>query len=187
MLEAIEALNTIGTGPGTLQFSRALPEATEFDGYATVSVVRAGGVDGVVTVDYATTNGGTAESGVDFTAVSGALTFVGTDSFTYTVIDGPGGSAVATVTITVLPANAGCELYPIALYAGTVANAQPGDILSDILNGGQAGNFGWLTWTGNNSTPSLIASLTPPGNSAHRKICFPVGALVMCRCCECGK
>jgi hypothetical protein len=39
------------------------------------------------------------------------------------------------------------------------------DILNDILNGEQAGNFGWLTWTGNTSTPTLIDSLTMPGDS----------------------
>jgi hypothetical protein len=38
-------------------------------------------------------------------------------------------------------------------------------VIRDILNGSQAGNFGWLTWSGNPGVPKLIASLTPPGNS----------------------
>ena len=42
---------------------------------------------------------------------------------------------------------------------------QPGDILPDILNGTQPGNFGWLTWTGDNGLPALVTSLTPPGDS----------------------
>jgi hypothetical protein len=91
--------------------------------------------------------------------------FVGMDSFTYTVSDGHGGSDTAAVTITVLPVAAACNLYPIALHQSALVGANPGDILDDIMNGEQPGNFGWLTWNGSNSTPSLIASLTPPGNS----------------------
>ncbi len=61
----------------------------------------------------------------------------------------------------------GCNLYPIALSAETLINVQIGGplSLSDILNGAQPGNFGWLTWSGSPSTPALVTSLTPPGNS----------------------
>lgn len=48
---------------------------------------------------------------------------------------------------------------------GLLTGAQPGDTLPDIFNGGQPGNFGWLTWSGGNGVPTLVASLTPPGNS----------------------
>jgi hypothetical protein len=91
--------------------------------------------------------------------------FVGVDSFTYTISDGNGGFDTATLTIIVLPVAADCNLYPIALNQETLVGAEPGDILDDIMNGGQPGNFGWLTWNGNNNVPALVASLTPPGNS----------------------
>ena len=91
--------------------------------------------------------------------------FDGEDSFTYTVSDGNGGLATATVTMDVLPVAAACNLYPIALHADTLIGVEVGDILNDVLNGTQPGNFGWLTWTGNNGVPTLVASLTPPGNS----------------------
>ncbi len=55
-------------------------------------------------------------------------------------------------------------LYPIALSADTVAAVGIG-VPTDIFNGVQPGNFGWLTWTGDPSVPALAASLTPPGNS----------------------
>ena len=58
-----------------------------------------------------------------------------------------------------------CELYPIALHVDSLANAEPGDEITDVLNGSQSGNFGWLTWAGSPSTPNLTTSLTPPGNS----------------------
>jgi len=91
--------------------------------------------------------------------------FDGLDSFTYTVSDGKGGLDTAMVTVDVRPVAAGCNLYPIALHADSLVGAQPGDVLPDILNGTQPGNFGWLTWTGDNGVPTLIASLTLPGNS----------------------
>ncbi len=59
-----------------------------------------------------------------------------------------------------------CELYPIALSEQSLAGISIGDTVSDIYNGGQPGNFGWLTWAGSPSVPGLVTSLTPPGNSA---------------------
>ncbi|HEY0734296.1 MAG TPA: hypothetical protein VGD69_05280, partial [Herpetosiphonaceae bacterium] len=58
-----------------------------------------------------------------------------------------------------------CALYPIALYVGSL-NAVPVDTeIVDLLNGTGPGNFGWLTWTGGQSAPTLATSLTPPGDS----------------------
>ena len=62
-------------------------------------------------------------------------------------------------------ASAQCNLYPIALSVQSLANIQPGTIITNIFNGSQPGNFGWLTWTGDPSTPTLVGSLTSPGNS----------------------
>ncbi len=103
----------------------------------------------------ATLNGQPFTSGTPV-STSGDFTLV------VTATDTCGNSTSRTVRFTIAGA---CELYPIALHASTVANAQPGTTLLDIFNGSQSGNFGWLTWTGANSVPSLIDSLTPPGNS----------------------
>jgi hypothetical protein len=88
-----------------------------------------------------------------------------TDSFSYTASDGNGGSDTAVVTITVTPVANACELYPIALPEDLLEDLEIGDYLDDILNGNQPGNFGWLTWAGSTNVPTLVASLTPPGNS----------------------
>jgi hypothetical protein len=69
---------------------------------------------------------------------------------------------VSTPTATAVPT---CNLYPIALHANTIAGVAPGQELEDILNGSGPGNFGWLTWSGNNGINTLINSLTPPGDS----------------------
>lgn len=58
-----------------------------------------------------------------------------------------------------------CSLYPIALHQSTLDGVPVGTIIPNIFNGSGPGNFGWLTWTGDNSVPALIASLTIPGNS----------------------
>ena len=78
-----------GTGIAALtravvQFSQTAYAVTE-GGSATITVVRTGGKDVGVTVDYATADG-TATAGVDYTAASGTLTFgPGVTSQTFTV------------------------------------------------------------------------------------------------------
>jgi hypothetical protein len=72
----------------SVRFSAATYTATEAAGQATITVNRVGGTAGVVTVDYATTGGGTAVPGIggDYTPVSGTLTFAtGQTSRTFTV------------------------------------------------------------------------------------------------------
>lgn len=59
-----------------------------------------------------------------------------------------------------------CQLYPIALSAAAITTASPGQPLTDLSVGTAPGNFGWLAWNGANGVPALVASLTPPGNSA---------------------
>ncbi len=84
-----------------------------------------------------------------------------------------GGLAVSSATgddnprPPVPPPPALCELYPIALDTRSLANAEPGDVIPDILNGTQPGNFGWLTWTGDHAVKTLARSLTPPGDSGR--------------------
>ncbi len=58
-----------------------------------------------------------------------------------------------------------CDLYPIALSAQTLSNVAPGTVVN-VFNGSQPGNFGWLSWAGSPSEPTLVKSLTPPGDSS---------------------
>jgi hypothetical protein len=64
---------------GTIQFSSATYSVNENGGSLTVTVVRTGGSDGTVTVNYATSNG-TANAGSDYTATTGTLTFLPGDT-----------------------------------------------------------------------------------------------------------
>lgn len=77
----------------------------------------------------------------------------------------PTQTATPTSTSTTAPPPSACQLYPIALSAQTIEGATPGTSLGDIYNGAQPGNFGWLTWVGAPNVPTLVTSLTPPGDS----------------------
>ncbi|MBV9470416.1 MAG: hypothetical protein JOZ57_14355, partial [Abitibacteriaceae bacterium] len=65
--------------PGTLQYSSSNYSIGENGSSITVFVTRAGGSDGSVSVNYATSNG-TAVAGSDYTAVSGTLTWANGDT-----------------------------------------------------------------------------------------------------------
>ncbi len=58
-----------------------------------------------------------------------------------------------------------CRLIPIALSSQTLEGVAPGSTLPDIFNGSQSGSFGWLSWSGEQGVPSLVTSLTYPGDS----------------------
>jgi hypothetical protein len=71
-----------------------------------------------------------------------------------------------TATPTATPAaETACQFYPIALSVETIA-ANPGQTLANLPNGTSPGNFGWLSWNGDNSVSALVTALTPPGASA---------------------
>jgi hypothetical protein len=96
-----------------------------------------------------------------------ATNYFGPDSFTYQANDGLTNSAPVTVKLTVTPTGGqGCELYPIALHQQSLMGVQVGAVIHDIYNGVQPGNFGWLTWLGSPNEPTLVKSLTPPGDSS---------------------
>jgi len=87
---------------------------------------------------------------------------LGAHQITVSVTDASDCTAICTTTFTVLRRG---DLYPIALDRRNLAGVRVGDILPDIYNGVQPGNFGWLTWAGSPNEPTLMTSLTPPGNS----------------------
>jgi hypothetical protein len=88
-IEVVESLASIGSGPGTLQFSHHVYEADEANDSIDIRVTRAAGTDGIVTVDY-TAAGGTATPGSDYTQASGTLTFAEAEyinTFTVPILD----------------------------------------------------------------------------------------------------
>jgi hypothetical protein len=58
-----------------------------------------------------------------------------------------------------------CDAYPIGLPEDLLEDANPGDILDDIYEGGGPGNFGWLRWpetTSSGNANYLADSLGDP-------------------------
>lgn len=58
-----------------------------------------------------------------------------------------------------------CAVYPIAVPASLLSGAQPGAVFDRVPRGTGNGQFGWLTWAGSQSAPTLAQSLVPPGDS----------------------
>ncbi len=72
------------TGPGSLQFSSASYTVAENGGPAVITVTRTGGSNGAVGVTF-TTSSGTAQSGLDYTAVNQVVNFANGDTASKTV------------------------------------------------------------------------------------------------------
>jgi len=99
--------------PGTIQLTAATYSASENAPVATITLQRVGGTNGTVTVQYTTTNGGTAIAGTDYTPVSGTVTFadgVTTGSFDIPLIDDLVLDGDKTVTFAISAPTGGASL-----------------------------------------------------------------------------
>ncbi|WP_152053317.1 Calx-beta domain-containing protein [Tautonia marina] len=116
---------------GTVQFAMAVYEVDESSGEAVIAVTRTGGSGGQATVAYATM-GGSAVPGVDYSPVSGTLTFdigVNQQTFTVPILDDDLAEAVETVGLVLSsPAGAADLGDPSTAILRIVDNDQPGTI-----------------------------------------------------------
>lgn len=91
LMLALPATAALADGPGELKFDERSVEVSEESGVAVLIVERSSGEDGAVSVDYSMTPGGTATEGVDYTAVSGTLSWEHDDdsdrSFSVPILD----------------------------------------------------------------------------------------------------
>jgi hypothetical protein len=101
-------------GTGSIQFTSATYTGSEAGGPITITVSRTGGTVGAVTVDYATSPGGTAIAGMDYVATSGTLSWAngegGTKSFTVTPIPDTLTEGIETVILTLSNPTGGAVL-----------------------------------------------------------------------------
>jgi dienelactone hydrolase len=148
-----------GFGQSTLQFSASTYTVAENAGTVTLTVQRLNDTNGVVTVDYASTNG-TATAGLDYTDVAGTLTFaVGEtnqtisvpilndflvesgayETFTVTLNNATGGAVLgtpATATVRITDNDKGLQFE----FSSYTVGEGGGSVLIGVLRGDD-GNF----------------------------------------------
>lgn len=109
--------------PVSLGLAAASAAAGEADGNASFTVTRSGGLNGTVSVHYATT-GGTATPGADYTAAEGDLTFAtGETSKTITIpITDDGDTEDAETVVVTLSSPTGATLDGISTATLTIAD-----------------------------------------------------------------
>lgn len=139
---------------GTVRFTSNNFVVAESMVNATIAVVRTGGAEGTITVDYATGTDGTAVAGTDFTATKGTLTLENkqtSKTFTIPIVNSVLAQGNKTVTIT----------------------------LSNITNGATLGTpaSATLTITDNQSNTDAPSSSTPTVTSTSSAPANPAGTL----------
>ncbi|MDQ4120908.1 MAG: hypothetical protein M3209_05635 [Acidobacteriota bacterium] len=98
---------------GKFGFSAASYDVNESAGGKIIVVHRTEGIGGTVTVDYATTNSGTATANTDFTPVSGTLTFLEgeeTKTFIVSTLDDQASEQTETINLVLSNPTGGATL-----------------------------------------------------------------------------
>lgn len=148
-------------GAGSIEFSTPFYEVVENGAQATITVQRRGGTSGDVTVDYQAVSD-TATAGLDFTSVSGTLTFLEAETiqtFSVPIIDDPIGEDTEVVGLVLTNATDGAVL-------GNIPNAYLSIISDDSgvgfssstysVNEGVAGNAILISVTRTGSTNGTV-------------------------------
>jgi hypothetical protein len=73
------------------------------------------------------------------------------------------GSLLGVLAIACAAQAQTCPVYPIALSGQMLSNVPVNTVVMDV----QPGNFSWLSWAGDLSEPTLVTSLTAPGDSTN--------------------
>ena len=141
------------SGTSTIQFDSSTYSVNENGGSATLRVVRSGGIGQTVTVNYASADG-TATAGLDYTAVSGTLTFtpgVTQQTITVPITDDAFVEGNETFTVTLSNPSAAATL-------GTPASATVTIVDND--SGGNTVQFDPTSYTVNEAAGTVTLTIT---------------------------
>ena len=154
--------NDVAPAHGILQWSANAYSVSESGGTATITVTRTGGSDGVVSIAYSTANG-SATAGLDYTAVSGTLTWAA------------GDTSPKTITIPILDDALveGNESVQLALSnptGGATLGAQTSAALTIVDNDVPAGpntfQFGSSAYSVLENAGKITITVTRTGNTS---------------------
>jgi len=141
--------NDDASSSGSVNFTAAAYSVNEDGGNATITVKRAGGSDGAVSVQYAT-SGGTASANSDYTNSSGTLSWADGDSsdktFTIAIANDGMDELDETVNVTLSNPTGGASLGnpSSAVLTITDDDAQPTISISDVSQAeGNSGTTGF--------------------------------------------
>lgn len=131
--------------PGNLEFSAAAYQVAETLPSVTITVNRAGGIGGLVGVDYVA-SGGTATPGADYTPVAGTLTWPGGDAtpqtFTIPISDDLVPEGDETVDLTLSNPTGGASLGTPSAAVLTILDDEAGGSLQFGAAGYTVGAYG---------------------------------------------
>ena len=146
--------------PGALQFSASTYSVNESGGSVTITVRRTGGSDGVVAVNYATSNG-TATSGSDYSSTRGTLSWGNGDSanktFSVPILDDSVDENNETVNLALSNPTGGATLGSPSTALLTIIDSyvpQPGAL-----------QFSASTYSGNENGGSVTITVRRTGGS----------------------
>ncbi len=146
---------------GRLQFSASNYTVNEAAGTVTIGVMRTGGSDGAVSVNYATANGTAAAS--DYAATSGTLTWAAGDSsvksFTVSIIDDSLVEANETILVALTNPTGGATLGNPGGATLTIGD-------NDVAQGGGQFRFSASGYSVNENAGPVTITVTRTGGSA---------------------
>jgi hypothetical protein len=160
-LGAFEAAGAPVVSPGKIQFSASSYSVNESAGTITISATRTGGSSGAVSVSYSVTSG-TATAGLDFTAVTGTLTWADGDTssktFTVPILDDSLVEGNETVTLTLSNPTGGATL-------GTPSNATLTIVDNDVPPSFGTLQFSTSAYSVNEAAGTATITVTRSGGS----------------------
>ena len=148
---------SLGAGAGSLQFAVASFSVAEDAGSTLITVVRQGGATGTVMVDYATANSATAVAGINYSNVTGTLTFLAGETiqtFLVPVIDdavtnaarsvnlvlsNPQGTTLGGLSNAVLVVNDNDSGFSFSVAAYPVGEGAGSAVITVVRTGGLSG------------------------------------------------
>jgi hypothetical protein len=147
------SVSVFGLLGGALQFNSSNYSTQKNAGAAIITANRTGGSHGAVQVNYATTTGGTAVAGQDYSSTSGTLSWADGDgsakNFNVTILNNPQPGTNKTVFLTLSNATGGA-------YLSTPSNAVL-TILQDPFSLWKFSHFG-----ANDTNPAIAGDLADP-------------------------